>query len=107
MKRIEIFEGYYDIAPGWEFDAPVFMIKPICRYDEVGSTGYVDDMIENYQIDISVYGKAKPYDCPHKLNLLFDYWIAKLHLSKRLKYWKRVIEWNTETCHQKILKSIG
>jgi hypothetical protein len=109
MKQIDTFEGFYDLNPGWEFDAPVFMMKPMFKYAEVGSTGYIDGMLEDYQIDVSVFGEAKPqYENFDMKIVWFDYIRAKFRLSRRFKYWKRVIEWNPDDMgYEKILKSIG
>ncbi len=36
-KKIIEFEGFADQNPGWEFDMPVYMVKPMVMYAETSN----------------------------------------------------------------------
>ena len=38
---------------GWEFDAPCIIYSPITRYGIGGSSGYIENMVEDYCIDLA------------------------------------------------------
>lgn len=61
-KRIIEFEGFADQEPGWEFDMPVYMVKPVLGYAEWGNVGVAENLVEDYLIDMSVNGEYSAYE---------------------------------------------
>lgn len=52
--RTIVFEGFGDTEPGWDFDMPVYMIRPVKREGIGGSVHYAENMVEDYLIDLSL-----------------------------------------------------
>lgn len=114
MKRIIEFEGWCDYeAPGWQFDMPVYMVKPCLMYIEAGNDGGVDILIEDYLIsrwmEIDTSGKAIGTDTDLSYKVEDDDTYVTIHgcktqfalakkgkARKSIRYWRRVIEWDDE-----------
>lgn len=110
MRQKTVFEGWFDQHPGWEFDMPAYMVKPILGYVEVGSgSAGIERLVEEYLISrfmtLDETGKAAGTDeefmCPleeraaHSVRVQFG--IAKKGRARPgVWYWRRVVEWDDE-----------
>ena len=105
--RIDTFEGFYYPDCGWEYDMPIVMVKPVLVDSFGGNTGYIDDIIENYMIDVSLAlekGTEEPKDevTKDRKTILAMFNRAKKRCEsesdsgKGAIYWKKVIRWNPE-----------
>lgn len=114
MRQITVFEGYYDLDAGWDFDMPIIMVHPIYRWGEGGNPGYVDTMVEDYMIDWIFNGgpPESEYFEPHDLSIINREFEAARQGKPKYPdqhYWKRVVEWDPDDddAEVKILESIG
>lgn len=120
MKQITTFEGWLDYSPGWEFDMPVYMVKPIGGYAEAGNDGGIENLIEDYFIDLfmdedengKAIGEVNNYfeECEPEEKKYVKTIFSKAKNNKARKgvyYWKRVIEWDDENIeYEKTLEDI-
>jgi hypothetical protein len=51
--RTIVFEGFADTGAGWDFDMPVYMIRPVKREGIGGSMYYAEDMVEDCLGDLA------------------------------------------------------
>jgi len=110
LKQTTTFEGWYDQEPEWEFDMPVYMVKPVFGYSESGNSGGVDELIDDYMIDYSI-GKREFWnpDKDEARRIKSTFSRAKNRKARYgVYYWKRVIEWDDEdeNCQSKILEDV-
>jgi len=121
-RQTTTFEGFYDQEPGWEFDMPAFMLKPIMGYVEVGSgPAGVDELVEEYLISrfmkTDASGKASGTDdefmCQidedhiHHARMQFAY-AKKGRARQGVFYWRRVVEWDDEDQnYEKVLEDVS
>lgn len=64
-KQRLVFEGFYDNDSGWEFDLPVYLMRPVRRLYIGGSgEGKIQDLIEDYVIDVWNETEIKGEDGP-------------------------------------------
>lgn len=118
MKVTTVFEGFYDQEPGWEFDMPAFMLKPIMGYVECGSgPAGIDELVEEYLISrfmqLGENGKAVGTDddfmCQidedhiHHARMQFAY-AKKGRARNGVRYWRRVVEWDDENEGYQVVK---
>jgi len=125
MKRIDVFEGYYDPDCGWEFDMPVVMINPVLRESFSNNTGGIVNLVEEFQDSLSLFTENPsvnrlPEDDEislgdrKRLQRIFQR-AKKRHESgnrgeKGARYWKLVIEWDSDidkVGEQRTLEQIG
>lgn len=86
--KIIIFEGFGDQESGFEFDMPIYMIKPIKKYcDEAGSIYHAENMIEDYLIDLSLGDNPKNEEMPKTIINQF-YRARDGKAGKNIIYWK-------------------
>ena len=99
-KKIIVFEGYGDHEPGWEFDMPIYMVKPILGYTEDGNMGGADVLVEDYTINLSTGDENEPYEpqCKEELiSIMSQFGRAKKGIAREcVTYWKRVVEVDDE-----------
>jgi hypothetical protein len=91
-QRVIVFEGFADTEPGWEFDMPVYMIRPVKQEGCGGNVGYAENMIEDYLIELY------PADEPESeegdwSGVMRQFRRAREGEGKpdRLVYWRRVV----------------
>jgi len=125
MKRIDVFEGYYDPDCGWEFDMPVVMINPVLRESFSNNTGGIIDLVERFQDSVALFianpdVNRLPEDDEislrdkKRLKRMFQR-AKKRHESgnrgeKGARYWKLVVEWDSDidkVGEQRTLEQIG
>jgi hypothetical protein len=120
MRQVTTFEGWYDEDGGWEFDMPVYMVKPILGYTEAGSgVGGVEELVEEYLIsrsegedeDGNVTEGDLPFGCGvdddeiHFIKCQFAY-AKKGKARAGVQYWRQVVEWDGELKDVKELESV-
>jgi len=116
-KRIDVFEGIYNQYLDWKDSMPIVMVKPVLQLNEdAGSIGAVDNMIEDYMLDIM--NGDEPHDESHEDYLLWwkpkslvrMFYRAKAIGRKRQgwTYWKKIIEWDVDdTTVYNLIESIN
>lgn len=123
MRQTTVFEGWYDQEPGWEFDMPVYMVKPILGYTDSAGSGPagVDELIEEYLISrfmqLDANGKAIGTDEDFVCHLEEDtirtakrqFGIAKSGKAREgVFYWRTVVEWDDEDeSHHEVIEEIS
>jgi hypothetical protein len=109
VKKTTVFEGWYDQEPGWEFDMPCYMNRPILGYCEPGSgPAGVDELVEEYLISRFARlenGRAIGTDDDFFLQMDDDavhssrvqFALAKKGKAREgVFYWRQVVEWDDE-----------
>jgi len=116
-KRINVFEGIYNQYLDWKASMPIVMVKPVLQLNEdAGSIEDVDNMIEDYMLDIM--NGDEPYNGSHEDYLLW--WKPKslvrmFYRSKAIgrkrqgwTYWKKIIEWDVDdTAVYNLIESVN
>jgi len=100
MKKQIVFEGFYDEDPGWEFDMPVWTMKPYKLYDcNANSSGQgIWSSIEEYFIALSMGEILTDDECCNNKATKSMFTRAKNgHSRESVKYWKCVVEYDDET----------
>ncbi|KKL65500.1 hypothetical protein LCGC14_2154400 [marine sediment metagenome] len=104
MKQTTVFEGIIDTDSGWNYDMPIILIKPAFRFCIGNNDGYIDNIIEDYMIDISL---DMPANYPEREHIKV-YYKQQCERAKRgrghMKYWSRTIEW--DPCNLEYFKEI-
>ena len=100
-KKIIEFEGFADQNPGWEFDMPVYMVKPMLMYGEDGNARGFDNLVEEYLINLSLGrlndGLYNPIDDSEKKWIARTFSNAKKGLSRKdVLYMRRLCEIDDE-----------
>lgn len=95
MKKTLTFEGFLVNDSGWEFEAPLYLIKPIIQMRAVGNIGEAEHIVEDYMINLSL-GDENKSDVGHYAT---KKWVLEsFEKAKKKKgqftYWKKVIEYN-------------
>ena len=100
MKKVIKFEGWSREMPEWEFDCPVYMVKPELRFMFGNSVGDAEYLVENYLIDMAVGGDPSDGFCDDyhseqtvKRTLTLA---RKGKAGKSVSYWTTTIEIDTE-----------
>lgn len=96
MKQITVFEGIIDTDSGWNYDIPIILIKPVYRFCIGNNLGYINNIIEDYMIDVSLglpEEQITPKEEDAKLYFQQQYERAKKNKGN-MKYWSRTIEWD-------------
>ncbi|KKL86793.1 hypothetical protein LCGC14_1941230 [marine sediment metagenome] len=104
MKQTTCFEGILDHDSGWHYDMPIILIKPAYRFCIGNNDGYIDILIEDYMIDVSL---DLPENDPEREDIKV-YYQQQCERAKRgrghMTYWSRTIEW--DPCNLEYFKEI-
>lgn len=104
MKQITVFEGIIDEDCGWDYAMPFILIKPAFRFCIGNNAGYIDNLIEDYMIDISL---DMPANYPEREHIKV-YYHQQFELAQKnrsnMTYWSRTIEW--DPCDLEYFKEI-
>lgn len=101
-------EGYCDTKAGWEFDAPLLMVKPIMQMHHVGSVHEADRVVDDYIEAISL-GEELESDEEISVRVVRkDFKKAKAG-STRFVYWSRDVEipddidWDADDAFERVI----
>lgn len=86
-----VFEGYCDQKAGWEFMAPLLLVKPVIQMHDVGSIYEADSVIDDYIESVSF---DEPPESDKELNrrvVRRDFRKA-LQGSERFLYFRKDVE---------------
>lgn len=102
-----IFEGYCDERAGWDFMAPLLLVKPVMQMHDVGSIGEAGRVIEDYIVSLSL---DEPLESDEELDrrvVRRDFRRA-LNGSERFLYFRQEVEipddidWESDDAFERI-----
>lgn len=85
-------EGFCDTHAGWEFDAPLFLVKPVIQMHDVGSsTAEADRIVEEYVMSLS-FGETPEDDEELDRRKVLRCFRKAKDGSSRYEYWSQSVE---------------
>lgn len=85
------FEGFVDQRAGWEFMAPLLLVKPVMQMHDVGSIGEVDRVIDDY-IESFILGNPPASDDELDRRVVLRDLRKAAKGSKRFLYFRKEVD---------------
>jgi hypothetical protein len=102
------FEGYYDSRAGWDFSAPLLMVKPVIQMHEVGSICEADRVVEDAIEAIGLGDELEPDEEINRRAIMRAFRKAKKG-HKQFIYWRMDVDipddinWDAEDAFERVV----